>query len=144
MIFLQAAGACLIIGFTVIAMKTEEERQILAAAGFTAQAIAFGLSILSMFDIIEVTSFDDSDWPSTTTYTNSEIGVDNKKAYTIATGILDYSSQIAKFIWCTNLMPDNEVMNRKTIRRLRIRPEISMMELFKWKIFRFFNKISST
>lgn len=56
---LQASGACLIIGFTVIAMKAEEERQILAAAGFTAQAIAFGLSILSMFDIIDVSSIDE-------------------------------------------------------------------------------------
>jgi hypothetical protein len=50
-ILAQLAGAFLLIGMTVIAMKAEEERQILAAAGFTAQAISFGVSMLSIFEI---------------------------------------------------------------------------------------------
>ncbi len=54
---LQIAGTFLLIALTVIAMKAEEEKQILAAAGFTALAISFGISIMSVFDIVGVTTF---------------------------------------------------------------------------------------
>jgi hypothetical protein len=54
---IQFAGAFLIIALTVIAMKAEEERQILAAAGFTAMAISFGISVLSIFDIADIVTF---------------------------------------------------------------------------------------
>jgi hypothetical protein len=53
----QVAGAFLLIALTVIAMKAEEEKQILAAAGFTAIAISSGISIISLFDIINITTF---------------------------------------------------------------------------------------
>src|SRR5690349_663786 len=54
---IQFAGAFLLIALTVIAMKVEEERQILAAAGFTAMAISFGISVLSIFDIADIVTF---------------------------------------------------------------------------------------
>jgi len=54
----QVAGTSFIIALTVVAMKAEEEKQILAAAGFTALAISFGISLLSLLDIVEVTSFE--------------------------------------------------------------------------------------
>ena len=54
----QVAGAFLMIALTVIAMKAEEERQILAAAGFTAQAISFGISMFSLFEIADVATFE--------------------------------------------------------------------------------------
>jgi hypothetical protein len=53
----QVAGAFLLIALTVIAMKAEEEKQILAAAGFTAIAISSGISIISLFDIVNITTF---------------------------------------------------------------------------------------
>jgi hypothetical protein len=55
---IQLGGAFLLIGLTVIAMKAEEERQILAAAGFTAMAISFGISVVSLFDIVDIVSFE--------------------------------------------------------------------------------------
>ena len=55
---IQFAGACIIITLTVIAMKAELEMQILAAGGFTAQAISFGITVLSIFDIVDPTSFE--------------------------------------------------------------------------------------
>jgi hypothetical protein len=55
----QAAGAFLLVAMTVIAMKAEEERQILAAAGFTAQAISFGISVVCLFDIADVQTFEE-------------------------------------------------------------------------------------
>jgi hypothetical protein len=54
---IQFAGAFLLIALTVIAMKAEEEKQILAAAGFNAMAISFGISILSIFDIADIVTF---------------------------------------------------------------------------------------
>lgn len=55
---LQIAGALLIIALTVIAMKAEEEKQILAAAGFTAIAISNGINFMNLFDISTITTFD--------------------------------------------------------------------------------------
>ncbi|MCP4456830.1 MAG: hypothetical protein GY816_02205 [Cytophagales bacterium] len=60
-------------------------------------------------------SFDDSDWPSASTYTNTTIGVDNKQSYTNFTDIFDDSSDDAEFIWSTNVILDNEVIVRYTV-----------------------------
>lgn len=60
-------------------------------------------------------SFDDSSWPSATTYTNTTIGVDNKPSYTNFTDIFDDPSDDAQFIWSTNVILDNEVIVRYTI-----------------------------
>jgi len=60
--------------------------------------------------------FDDKDWPAATTYSNKTIGVDNKPAYTNFVDIFDDSSNDAKFIWSTNVVLDNEVLVRYTIK----------------------------
>lgn len=60
-------------------------------------------------------SFDDSEWPSALTYTNTTIGVDNKPGYTNFTDIFDNSTEDAEFIWSSNLILDNEVLVRYTI-----------------------------
>lgn len=59
--------------------------------------------------------FDDSDWPSATTFTNNTVGVDNKQSYTDFTDIFDASSDDAEFIWSTNLILDNEVIVRYSV-----------------------------
>ena len=59
-------------------------------------------------------SFDDSDWPSATTYTPSDIGVMNKPAYTNFTAVFERAPSIS-FVWSTNLILDNEVLLRKRI-----------------------------
>ncbi len=60
-------------------------------------------------------AFDDSDWPAATTYTNDEIGVNNKASYTNYTDIFDAAGSDAQFIWSTNVILDNEVIVRKTV-----------------------------
>lgn len=60
--------------------------------------------------------FDDSDWPSATTYTNSTIGVDNKESYTLFTDVFDASNEDAQFIWSENVVLDNEVIVRQEIK----------------------------
>ena len=55
-------------------------------------------------------SFDDSKWPYATTYTEDEIGVNNKKAY--MNFIEKFSGIGAEFIWSTNVVLDNEVIVR--------------------------------
>lgn len=60
-------------------------------------------------------SFDDSTWPSATTYTNATIGVDNKASYTNFTDIFDDNANDAEFIWSTNVILDNEVIVRYTV-----------------------------
>jgi hypothetical protein len=59
--------------------------------------------------------FDDSSWPSASTFTNATIGVDNKPAYTNFTGIFDDASDDAEFIWSSNVILDNEVIVRHTV-----------------------------
>ncbi len=59
--------------------------------------------------------FDDTDWPSATTYTNATVGVDNKQSYTDFTDIFDAAADDAEFIWSTNLILDNEVIVRYTV-----------------------------
>ena len=61
-------------------------------------------------------SFDDSDWPQATTYTNDTVGVDNKPAYTNFTQLFDAPGADAQFIWSSNLVLDNLVLTRATIR----------------------------
>ena len=60
--------------------------------------------------------FDDSNWPNATTFTNQTIGVDNKPSYTNFTTIFDDSENDAEFIWSTNVVLDNEVLVRYTIK----------------------------
>lgn len=59
--------------------------------------------------------FDDSTWPSASIYTNQEIGVDNKRAFTNFTNVFDDPARDAQFIWSTNVVLDNEVIVRATI-----------------------------
>ena len=60
-------------------------------------------------------SFNDSGWPSASTYTNDTVGVDNKASYTNFTDIFDDATSDAQFIWSTNLVLDNEILVRATI-----------------------------
>lgn len=60
-------------------------------------------------------SFNDSDWPSASEYSNGEIGVNNKPAYTNFTEIFDDPSHDAQFIWSTNVILDNEVVVRQIV-----------------------------
>lgn len=61
-------------------------------------------------------NFDDSEWPDATVFTNSVIGVDNKPAYTNFTDVFDNSANDAEFIWSTNVILDNEVIVRYTVK----------------------------
>lgn len=60
-------------------------------------------------------SFNDSIFPTATTYTNATVGVNNKPAYTNFANIFDDPSNDAQFIWSTNLILDNEVIVRHTV-----------------------------
>ena len=64
----------------------------------------------------QTVAFDDSEWPSATEFTNAVIGVDNKPAYTNFVDIFDNSSNDAKFIWSSNVILDNEVIVRYTVK----------------------------
>jgi hypothetical protein len=57
--------------------------------------------------------FDDSIWPNATTYTEMEIGVDNKPSYTKFIEVFSGAGSI--FIWSSNVVLDNEVLLRYTI-----------------------------
>ena len=61
------------------------------------------------------TSFDDTSWPSATTFTNETVGVIGKPSYTNFADIFDNSSNNASFIWSTNLLLDNLVLIRKKV-----------------------------
>lgn len=60
--------------------------------------------------------FDDSNWPNATTFSNKTIGVNNKPSYTNFTSIFDDTNEDAKFIWSTNVILDNEVLVRYTLK----------------------------
>ncbi|AWV96902.1 hypothetical protein [Arcticibacterium luteifluviistationis] len=62
------------------------------------------------------TNFDDSNWPNASTFTNQTIGVDNKPSYTNFTSIFDDAENDAEFIWSTNVVLDNEVLVRYTVK----------------------------
>ena len=60
----------------------------------------------------ENADFDDSSWPNAFTYSNNEVGVDNKPAYTNFTDVFDAAGNDATFIWTSNLVLDNDVILR--------------------------------
>ncbi len=60
-------------------------------------------------------AFDDSIWPSASTYSNRKMGIENKKAYTNFRDVFDTEGADADFIWSTNLVLDNLVILRTTI-----------------------------
>lgn len=60
--------------------------------------------------------FDDSQWPAASTFTNETVGVDNKRSYTNFTNIFDTEGADADFIWSSNLVLDNLVLLRKTVK----------------------------
>ncbi|MCP5064355.1 MAG: hypothetical protein GY936_18090 [Ignavibacteriae bacterium] len=55
-------------------------------------------------------SFDDSNWTSATTYTPTELGMNNKPSYTDYLDVFDDNNDAAEFIWSTNVVLDNEVI----------------------------------
>lgn len=57
-------------------------------------------------------AFDDSAWPRASVFSEAEVGVDNKPAYTRFPSVFSQSG--ARFIWSSNLVLDNEVMVRFT------------------------------
>ncbi len=61
-------------------------------------------------------NFDDSNWPNASTYSNETIGVDNKPSYTNFTSTFDAPQDDAQFIWSTNVVLDNEVLVRYTVK----------------------------
>ncbi len=60
--------------------------------------------------------FDDSVWPTATTFTNDTVGVDNKKSFTNFVDVFDTKDADAEFIWSSNLVLDNLVLLRKTVK----------------------------
>lgn len=64
----------------------------------------------------EAPGFDDAAWPMATTYTNATVGVDNKPAYMRFADVFDAPGADAQFIWSSNLVLDNLVLVRKTLR----------------------------
>lgn len=60
-------------------------------------------------------SFDDSIWPSASTYSNRQVGVENNHAFTNFRDVFDTQGADADFIWSTNLVLDNLVILRTTI-----------------------------
>ncbi|MGJ8549583.1 hypothetical protein [Winogradskyella wichelsiae] len=60
--------------------------------------------------------FNDSQWPNATEFSNKTIGVDNKPAYTNFINVFDNNKNDAKFIWSTNVILDNEVLVRYTVK----------------------------
>ncbi len=61
-------------------------------------------------------NFNDNAWPSATTFTNDTVGVDNKSSYTNFRDLFDTPIHDAQFIWSPNLVLDNLVLARKTVR----------------------------
>ena len=63
-------------------------------------------------DVFDI-EFDYGKWPNATTYTEAQIGVDNKKSY--MNFIEKFSGSGAQFIWSTNVILDNEVILQYTV-----------------------------
>lgn len=59
--------------------------------------------------------YDDHDWPAAKEYTNAEIGVNNKPAYTNFEDVFDDPNRDAVFIWSSNVILDNTVIVRYTV-----------------------------
>ncbi|WP_372740351.1 hypothetical protein [Neptunomonas sp.] len=60
--------------------------------------------------------FDDSAWPAAATFTNDTVGVKNKKSFMNFLDVFDTKGADAEFIWSSNLVLDNLVLLRKTIK----------------------------
>lgn len=60
-------------------------------------------------------TYDDTNWPVASTFSNSMVGVDGKSSYTKFTDVFDNTSKDASFIWSSNLLLDNLVLLRKKI-----------------------------
>ena len=61
-------------------------------------------------------TFDDTNWPFATTYTNEDIGGSlQRPAYMNFTGLFDDAQDDAQFIWSSNLLLDNIVLARKQV-----------------------------
>lgn len=61
--------------------------------------------------------YDDSGWPQATVFTNDTVGVDNKPAFMNFRDVFDDPKQDAQFIWSSNLVLDNLVLMRRTVKR---------------------------
>lgn len=57
-------------------------------------------------------SFNDADWPAATLFTHAEMGLDNQRAYTSVNEVFG-SAQV---VWSMNLVYDNVVLARKTVK----------------------------
>ena len=79
----------------------------------------------------ETQSFVDTIWPFAKVYTNSEIGVNNKPAYTNFVDVFDNASQDAQFIWSSNVILDNLVLTRFTVPALTTKVG-QLKELQNW------------
>ncbi len=67
-------------------------------------------------------TFDDSGWPDASTYTETEVGVTGKPAFTNFPG--QFTNTGGSFIWSSNLVLDNEVIVRHT--GLAAQPKITI------------------
>ena len=63
----------------------------------------------------ETPTFADTIWPFASIYSNAEIGVNNKPAYTNFVDVFDNSANDAQFIWSSNVILDNLVLTRFTV-----------------------------
>lgn len=61
-------------------------------------------------------SFDDSIWPNASTFTNDVVGIKNKPAFTNFVAVFDDQEADAEFIWSSNLVLDNLVLLRTSIK----------------------------
>jgi Secretion system C-terminal sorting domain len=61
-------------------------------------------------------TFNDSNWPGAITYSNAVVGVNNKPSYTNFPDIFDAQGYDAEFIWTSNLVLDNEVLVRYSVK----------------------------
>jgi len=60
-------------------------------------------------------NFNDFDWPSAASFSNTSVGINNKPSYTNFADIFDDVINDAQFIWSSNLILDNEVLVRYTV-----------------------------
>ena len=73
-------------------------------------------------------AYNDADWPNANTFTNAEIGVNNKPAYTNFTDIFDAPAKDAEFIWSSNVILDNEVIVRYKVLAASIPSDKSLLQ----------------
>ena len=63
-----------------------------------------------------ISYFDDSVWPAAATFTNDTVGVKNKESFMNFKDVFDTEGADADFIWSSNLVLDNLVLLRKTVK----------------------------